>query len=182
MTSSGAPNTTTIWRNLYCTKWNALRVCHAHHATQIQDSIVTLEIVTFEQVILWPENFYLDGCEKISYMPFDEFQCAEYLENRAFCECVIPQLQNRDLQLDGNCYAEYERYFLFGRRGLAEAVLSDVCANSLRSFIVQIRDFPQCSVADLPNDQEMPYTPFAYALQIRLGPLEGCQVCHACLA
>ncbi len=52
MTSSGAPNPTTIWRNLYCRKWSGLRVSHAHYARQIPDSIVTFEIVlTFEQAI-----------------------------------------------------------------------------------------------------------------------------------
>ncbi len=51
MTSSGALNLTTIWRNLYCKMWNAVRVCNAHHATQMPDSIVTFEIVTFENAI-----------------------------------------------------------------------------------------------------------------------------------
>ncbi len=52
MASSGVPIRTRIfWRALYCRKWNAVRVCHAHHATQNPDSIATFEIVTFEQVI-----------------------------------------------------------------------------------------------------------------------------------
>ncbi len=53
MTISGVPIPTTIRRNLYCRKWNGLRVCHAHYARQIPDSsLVTFEkIVTLEQVI-----------------------------------------------------------------------------------------------------------------------------------
>ncbi len=51
MTTLGAPNRTRRWRNWYCRKWNALGFCHAHHATQIPDSIVTVEIVTPEHVI-----------------------------------------------------------------------------------------------------------------------------------
>ncbi len=51
MTSSGVPIRTTFRRNLYCKKWNAVRVCHVDQARQISDSIVTFEIVTFEQVI-----------------------------------------------------------------------------------------------------------------------------------
>ncbi len=59
MTSSGVPIRNTIWRNLYCRKWNAVRVCHVDHARQVSDSIVTLEIVTFEQVISVSKIFYL---------------------------------------------------------------------------------------------------------------------------
>ncbi len=51
MTSSRAQNPATIWRNLHCKRWDAVRICHAHHAAQIPDSIVAFEIVTFEQVI-----------------------------------------------------------------------------------------------------------------------------------
>ncbi len=51
MTSSEVPNRTTICRNLCCRKWSGLRVCHAHYARQIPDSIVKFEIVTFEQAI-----------------------------------------------------------------------------------------------------------------------------------
>ncbi len=35
-----------------------MRVCHAHHATQIPDSIATFEIVTFEEVIRASTKFY----------------------------------------------------------------------------------------------------------------------------
>ncbi len=52
MTISGVPNRATIWRNLYCRKWNGLRVNNAHDARQVPDSIVTVEIVTPERVIL----------------------------------------------------------------------------------------------------------------------------------
>eukprot|EP00391_Amoebophrya_sp_Ameob2_P003393 CAMPEP_0179004202 /NCGR_PEP_ID=MMETSP0795-20121207/13149_1 /TAXON_ID=88552 /ORGANISM="Amoebophrya sp., Strain Ameob2" /LENGTH=1749 /DNA_ID=CAMNT_0020698389 /DNA_START=583 /DNA_END=5833 /DNA_ORIENTATION=+ len=112
---------------------------------------------TQPEYTLWPENFYIDGCDRISYMPFDEFQCAMYLENKALCECIIPEMQNKALKNDDNCFQEWEKYLLFGRRGLAEAELSEPCRNSLWAFFGKIRNFPQCRVADLPNDDELAY-------------------------
>ncbi|CAD7937745.1 unnamed protein product [Amoebophrya sp. A25] len=112
---------------------------------------------TIEPYTFWPPTFYLDGCDRLSYMPFDQYQCSSYLENIAFCDCLIPELQNPVHQADDNCYADYERYFMFGRRGLAEAQLSEACEASLRVFLEKIRYLPQCRVANLPNENEMPF-------------------------
>ncbi len=121
---------------------------------------------------LWPPNFYLEGCNAISYFPFDHYQCEKYQEGQAFCECIIPQLYNGINQVDTTCIPQYEKWFMFGRRGLVQGQMEETCAEGLKEFFWKVRQRPACRVADLPNIEETRYLEFPAEMMATKGLTE----------
>lgn len=80
---------------------------------------------------VWPSAYYLAGCERISYFPFQADRCSGYVDVHQLCDCMIPRMTDMQYKVNEDCFGEFQKYVLFGKRGLGEGQLSELCAKEL---------------------------------------------------